>query len=160
MADTGISFLCGICISVLQRVFRTCPTFGSHWAVTRLRNLIKSGINISKHFVFMLIIFQVDTQSVSIRFLVFEKKIPLLLNRSVYAFGERFEYGIFCSIWIRGIHRSPVDYNPKGRWRAALMLSLICAWTNSWANNRDAGDLRRHRAHVTVMGYPHTPLTG
>ena len=30
---------------------------------------------------------------------------------------------------------------------------LIYAWTNSWANSRDAGDLRRHRAHsnVTVM---------
>ena len=31
--------------------------------------------------------------------------------------------------------------------------SLICAWTGSWVNNQDAGDLRRHRAHydVTVM---------
>ena len=30
---------------------------------------------------------------------------------------------------------------------------LICAWTNGWANNREAGDLRRHRSHydVTVM---------
>ena len=28
----------------------------------------------------------------------------------------------------------------------------ICAWTNGWTNNRDAGDLRRHPAHnVTVM---------
>ena len=28
-----------------------------------------------------------------------------------------------------------------------------CAWTNGWVNNRDAADLRRHRAHydVTVM---------
>ena len=25
------------------------------------------------------------------------------------------------------------------------MFSLICAWTNSWENNGDAGDLRRHR---------------
>ena len=32
-------------------------------------------------------------------------------------------------------------------WRGALMISLICTWTNSWANNRDAGDLRRHCAH-------------
>ena len=34
------------------------------------------------------------------------------------------------------------------------MFSLICAWTNGWASNRDAGDLRRHRAHydVNVMG--------
>ena len=26
------------------------------------------------------------------------------------------------------------------------MSSLICAWINGWANNWDAGDLRRHRA--------------
>ena len=41
----------------------------------------------------------------------------------------------------------------KGQWRGALMFSLICTWTNSWANNRLAGDLRRHRDHydVTVM---------
>ena len=35
------------------------------------------------------------------------------------------------------------------------MFSLLCAWTNGWANNRDAGDMRakHHRAHydVTVM---------
>ena len=34
-----------------------------------------------------------------------------------------------------------------------VMFFLICAWTNSWVNNRGAGDLGRHRAHydVTVM---------
>ena len=33
------------------------------------------------------------------------------------------------------------------------MFSVICAWINDWANNREAADLRRHRAHydVTVM---------
>ena len=33
--------LCDTCISVLQRVFRRCPTCVSHWAVTRLRFFIK-----------------------------------------------------------------------------------------------------------------------
>ena len=33
------------------------------------------------------------------------------------------------------------------QWRGALMFSFICAWTNGWVNNRDAGDLRCHRAH-------------
>ena len=44
-------------------------------------------------------------------------------------------------------------YPHKGQWREALTFSLICAWTNGWANNRDAGDLRRHHVHygVTVM---------
>ena len=52
-------------------------------------------------------------------------------------------------VW--GIHRSPVNSPHKGRWRGALTFSLICAWTNGWANHRDAGDLRRHRAHCGVI---------
>ena len=45
------------------------------------------------------------------------------------------------------------DSSHKGRWREALMLSLICACANSWANHRDAGGLRRHIFHydATVM---------
>ena len=50
-----------------------------------------------------------------------------------------------------GIHRSPVDSRHKGLWRGALMLSLICDWINGWANNRDAGDFRRHGAHYDVI---------
>ena len=55
--------------------------------------------------------------------------------------------------FVRGIHRSPVNSPHKGQWRGALMLSLICAWINDWVNNREASDLRRHRAHydATVM---------
>ena len=54
---------------------------------------------------------------------------------------------------VQGIHRSPVNSPPKDQWRGALMFCLICAWTNGWVNNRDAGDLRRHRARydVTVL---------
>ena len=53
-----------------------------------------------------------------------------------------------------GIHRSPVNSPHKDQWRGALMFSLICVWINNWANNRKAGDLRRHRAYydVIVMG--------
>ena len=38
----------------------------------------------------------------------------------------------------------------KRQWRGALMFSLICAWTNGCANNRDNGDLRRHCIHYDV----------
>ena len=31
------------------------------------------------------------------------------------------------------------------------MFSLICAWINRWVNNREAGDLRRYRAHYGVI---------
>ena len=34
--------------------------------------------------------------------------------------------------------------------KASFVISLICAWTNGWENNRDAGDLRRHRTHYDV----------
>ena len=44
----------------------------------------------------------------------------------------------------------PVNSPHKGQWRGALMFSLICACTNGCANNRDAGDLRRHRAHYSL----------
>ena len=48
---------------------------------------------------------------------------------------------------------SPVtgEFSHRGRWRGALMFSLICPWTNGWANNRDAGDLKRHRGHYDVI---------
>ena len=53
----------------------------------------------------------------------------------------------------RGIHWSLVDSPHNGKWRGALMFSLICAGTNVWENNRDTGDVRHHRDHyeVTVM---------
>ena len=67
--------------------------------------------------------------------------------------------------FVRGIHRSPVNSPHKGQWRGALMFYLICVWINGWVNNREAGDLRRYRAHydVTVMrlscwGFQISPL--
>ena len=55
--------------------------------------------------------------------------------------------------FVRGIHRSPMDYSHEGQWREALNFTLNYAWTNDWANNIDAGDLRRRRAQydVTLM---------
>ena len=53
--------------------------------------------------------------------------------------------------FVRGIHRSPVNSPHKGQLRGALMFSLICAWINDWVNNREAGDLRRHRDHYDVI---------
>ena len=55
--------------------------------------------------------------------------------------------------FVRGMHRSPVNSPHKGQWRGALMFTLIGSRINGWVSNREAGDLRRHRAHydVTVM---------
>ena len=52
-------------------------------------------------------------------------------------------------VW--GIHRSPVNSPHKDQWRGALVFSLIYAWMNDWVNNREAGDLRRYRAHCDVI---------
>ena len=48
---------------------------------------------------------------------------------------------------------SPVNSPHKGQGRGALKLFVICASMNGWANNQDAGDLSRNRAHydVTLM---------
>ena len=53
--------------------------------------------------------------------------------------------------FVRRIRRSPVNSPDKGQWRGALMFSFICVWINGWVNNREAGDLRRYRAHYDVI---------
>ena len=45
----------------------------------------------------------------------------------------------------RWIHRT------KASDAELLMFSLICVWINDWVNNREAGDLRRYRAHYDVI---------
>ena len=67
-----------------------------------------------------------------------------------------------CWPFVRGIHRSPVNSPHKDQCRGSLMFSLICVSINGWVNNREAGDLRRHRAHydVTVMIKSDTCPTG
>ena len=59
----------------------------------------------------------------------------------------------FSRYWpfVRGTRRSPVNSPHKGQWGGALLFSLVCTWINGWVNNREAGDLRRHRAHCDVI---------
>ena len=81
--------------------------------------------------------------------------VGILLIKEHNMHDDVIKWKQFPRYWpfVRGIHRSPVNSPHKGQWRGALMFSLICAWINSWVNNREAGNLRRHRAHygVTVM---------
>ena len=51
---------------------------------------------------------------------------------------------------VRGIHRSPVNSPQKGQWRGAWVFLWSAQWINGWVNTREAGDLRRHRAHYDV----------
>ena len=52
-------------------------------------------------------------------------------------------------VW--GIHRSPVSSHHKGQWRGVMLFLWSELWKNGWVNNREAGDLRRHRAHYDVI---------
>ena len=52
---------------------------------------------------------------------------------------------------VRGIRRSLVDSPHNGQWHGVLMFSLIYAWTNGWASNRNTGDFTRHPAHCDIM---------
>ena len=82
-------------------------------------------------------------------------KFPLLCISYWFPSFTRWRHQMetFPRYWpfLRGIHRSPVKSPHKGQWRGALMFSLICTRTNGWVNNREAGDLRRHRAHYDVI---------
>ena len=78
--------------------------------------------------------------------------IPTFSHDDVIKWKHFSRYWPF--VW--GIHRSPMNSPDKSRWRGALMFSSI--WTNGWVNNRDVGDLRRHRAHYDVIVIPMASL--
>ena len=67
--------------------------------------------------------------------------------------GYAIKWKHFPRYWafVWGIHRSSVNFLHKGQWRGALMFSWIYAWIYGWVNNREAGDLRRHRTHYDVI---------
>ena len=72
---------------------------------------------------------------------------PVLLHDDVIKWKHLSCYWPF----VRGIHGWLVNSPHKGQWCRAFMLSLICAWTNGWINNCEAGDLRHHHAHYDGM---------
>ena len=87
--------------------------------------------------------------------LIWMTSLKLMVASGNIYHGDVIKWKHFLRYWpfVRGIYRSPVNSPHKGQWHGALIFSLICAWKNDWVNNREAGDLGRHRAHydVTVM---------
>ena len=71
----------------------------------------------------------------------------------IFSHDDVTEWKHFPRYWsfVRENHRSPVNSPHKGQWRGALMFTLICTRINGWVNNREAGDLRRNRAHYDVI---------
>ena len=86
---------------------------------------------------------------------IFSTSIALSQGKFSYCIMTSSNANIFLRYWpfVRGIHRSPIDSPHKYQWRGTLVFSLICTWINGSVNNREAGDLRRHRAYhdVTVI---------
>ena len=68
--------------------------------------------------------------------------------RTGYSHDDVIKWKHFLRHWpfVRGIHRYPVNSPHKGQWHGALMFFF-----NGWVNNREAGDLRRNRAHYDVI---------
>ena len=62
------------------------------------------------------------------------------------------EWNYFLRNWpfMRGIHRSPVNSPTKASDAEFWCFLWSASWLNG-ANNREAGDLRRHRAHYDVI---------
>ena len=80
-------------------------------------------------------------------------------NDKRYPHDDVIKWKHFPRYWpfVRGIHRSPVNSPHKGQWRGALMFSLIYVWIIGRINNREAGDLRRYRAHYDVIVMKRAP---
>ena len=78
---------------------------------------------------------------------------PQCVNSHGPSTGWRHQMETFSALLAICAGNSSVNSQHKGQWRRALMLSLICAWINSWVHNRKAGDFRRHPAQydITVM---------
>ena len=75
----------------------------------------------------------------------FDRKVKFHSKHKSYLLQLVCEWGEFTGHrWIPGTKASDAEL---------LYFALICAWVNGWVNNREAGDLRRHRAHyqATVM---------
>ena len=76
----------------------------------------------------------------------------LALSRPSNAMMTSSNGNIFRVTWpLCGEFTVPVNSQHKGQWRGALMFSVICVWINGWVNEREAGDLRRHRGHYDVI---------
>ena len=76
-----------------------------------------------------------------------ELLIHVCTNRPTSAWWWRHEMETVSALLAFCAGNSPIKY----QWRGALMFSLIWACFDSWANNGDAGDLRRHSAHYDAI---------
>ena len=58
---------------------------------------------------------------------------------------ETFSALTFCA------GNSPITGEVSAQRPVTRRFDVFCTWINGWVNNREAGDLRRHRAHYDVI---------
>ena len=58
--------------------------------------------------------------------------------------------------WRHNDHDGVSNHQPHD----CFAVSLICTWINGWVNNRETGDLKRHRAHYDVIVMQPSATTG
>ena len=73
------------------------------------------------------------------------------IYRTQFSHDDVIKWKHFPHYWRICAGSSLVNCLHKGQWRGALMFSITCAWINSWVNNGELGDLRRHRGHYNVI---------
>ena len=80
-----------------------------------------------------------------------------VINRHCTDFNtwRRHQMETFSALLALSVGNSPVtgEFPSQRPVTPSFYFSLICAWTNSWVNSQDAGDLRRYCPHsdVSVM---------
>ena len=144
-----------VCLNTLVWHILACSFAGDQ----RHMIIMASIFTAPRLFVQSLFKFSTKKQGLPIHKISIRKKYPFrdLLMDWLKIHDDVIKWKHFPRYWpfVRGIDRSPMTSPHKGQWSGCLMFSLIYAWINSWVNNREAGDLRRYRAHydVTVHNY-------
>ena len=85
--------------------------------------------------------------------LIFIMGIPVLTRRHLWLKPWwRHQMETFSALLTLCAGNSPVsgEFPAQRPVTRSLIFSLICVWINGWVNNREAGDLRRYRAHYDV----------
>ena len=125
---------------VINRILTTCLSFGfGKWSAKFHQHNFVTIHSISLRFT---VTDEYVGRSQFAAFVVISQYMMTPSNRNIFRFTGPL-CGEFTGHW--WIHPQ------KGQWRRALIFSLACTWINRWVNNREAGCLRRHRAHYDVI---------
>ena len=94
----------------------------------------------------------------------------LRISETIPGHEDVIKWKHFPRYWpfVRGIHRVTGEFPTQRPVTRSFDVSLICTWTqktvpeviNVWVNNRETGDLKRHRAHYDVIVMQPSDTTG